>query len=257
MSRERPVASIVIPIYNEQEILRTAVEKMVRELDAPPADFDYEILLCENGSKDKTPEIGADLAREYPTVRLLRCPAPDYGEALRLGILEARGEYVLCDEIDLCDVEFHRRALRMLRTSGAEMVIGSKALGESHDNRPPMRRFATKMLNGLLWVAVGFTGTDTHGLKTFNRAKLLDIVHACELRKDLFASELVIRASRARLDVREIPIDLHEIRPPSISLYKRVPKVLKDLLRLIYLIRFKSGRILPPARRPTDPKDNP
>jgi hypothetical protein len=58
--------------------------------------------------------------------------------------------------------------------------------------------------------------------------------------KDLFASELVIRAQRYDVNVVEIPIRIHEKRPPSIHLFKRVPNVLKNLGRLFVVIRIKN-----------------
>ena len=87
-------------------------------------------------------------------------------------------------------------------------------------------------------VTLGFTGTDTHGLKAFHRLSLLPIVEACVIDRDLFTSELVIRAGRAGLHLLEIPIKLHEKRPPSINLTKRVPSVLRGLAKLTYVIRF-------------------
>ncbi len=98
---------------------------------------------------------------------------PNYGKALRRGILEARGTWVICEEIDLCDVDFHRRALEHLRHGDADMVVGSKAMQGADDQRPLMRRAATRVLNGLLRLAVDFHGTDTHGLKAFHRETLV------------------------------------------------------------------------------------
>ena len=81
-----------------------------------------------------------------------------------------------------------------------------------------MRRVATRVINGMLRVAVGFKGTDTHGLKAFRRDALLDVVRACVSDRDVFASEMVIRAYRAGLNVAEIPVRVVEKRPPSINL---------------------------------------
>jgi hypothetical protein len=153
-------------------------------------------------------------------------------------MLEAKGTWVICEEIDLCDLDFHRRALEHLRHADADMVIGSKAMKGASDHRPLMRRAATRVLNGMLRVALDFHGTDTHGLKAFNRGKLLPIVEQCVIDRDLFASEFVIRAARAGLRLLEIPIRLHEKRPPAINLVKRVPNVLRGMAKLTRVIRF-------------------
>ena len=94
------------------------------------------------------------------------------------------------------------------------------------------------LLNGMLRVAVGFKGTDTHGLKAFRRDALLPIVESCVVDKDMFASEFVVRVHRSDHPWVEVPIDLIEKRPPSIHLFRRVPNVVKNIVRLTSIIRF-------------------
>jgi glycosyltransferase involved in cell wall biosynthesis len=243
MSALAPDVSIVIPVYNEEGILREAVtdlldglEDVRRALHAP--ELTFEVILAENGSRDRTAELAAHLASERPEVRAFSLGEPNYGKALRKGILEARGAIVICEEIDLCDRDFHRRALEHLRHHDCDLVIGSKAMKGASDERPLLRRVATKVMSGMLRVALDFHGTDTHGLKAFERSTLLPIVEACVIDRDLFASELVIRAARAGLHVIEIPVRLHEKRPPAINLVRRVPAVLRGMAKLTYVIRF-------------------
>ena len=229
--------SVVIPIFNEEAILETAVRALTAKLDN--AGYDHELILAENGSTDLTPKIAATLARELKTVRALHGEAANYGLALKQGICAARGEWVICDEIDLGDLDFYSRATEEL-ASGADMVIGSKRHPESMDGRPWLRRQGTAVINGLLRLTLNFKGTDTHGLKAFKRERVLPVVEACIVEHNLFASELVIRAGLMGLDVREIPLRLKEIRPPSVGLMRRVPHVLTDLAELIYVIRLKG-----------------
>jgi glycosyltransferase involved in cell wall biosynthesis len=238
-----PDVSIVIPVYNEEGILREAVSELLDGLDAvrtalDAPDLTFEVVIAENGSRDRTVELAEHLASERPDVRTFSLGEPNYGKALRRGILEARGTYVICEEIDLCDLDFHRRALEHLTHGDADMVVGSKAMKGASDHRPLFRRAATRVLNGMLRAALDFHGTDTHGLKAFHRATLLPVVEACVIDRDLFASELVIRAARAGVRVIEIPVRLAEKRPPAINLVKRVPNVLRGMAKLTYVIRF-------------------
>jgi glycosyltransferase involved in cell wall biosynthesis len=243
MIAKPPDVSIVIPVYNEEGILREAVTELlaglgqVREALVDPG-LTFEVIIAENGSRDRTAELARHLSDERPDVRSFSLGEPNYGKALRRGILEARGTYVICEEIDLCDLDFHRRALEHLRHGDCDLVIGSKAMKGASDERPILRRAATKVINGMLRVALDFHGTDTHGLKAFRRETLLPVVEACVIDRDLFASELVIRAARGDLHVLEIPIKLHEKRPPAINLVRRVPHVLRGLAKLTYVIRF-------------------
>ena len=155
MADRAPDVSIVIPIYNEEGILREAVTELrkglvaVREdLGAP--DLRFEIILAENGSRDRTVDLANGLAAEMPDVRTFSLGEPNYGKALRRGIEDARGELVICDEIDLCDTDFYRRALALLRARGCDMVVGSKSMRGAKDRRPILRRVATRVINGLL-----------------------------------------------------------------------------------------------------------
>jgi len=232
-----PTISIVIPVYNEEAMLRAAVVDLVDRLD--PTGWNYEIILAENGSTDGTGGLCHELAHRFPQLRFRHTNEPNYGRALRDGILSARGEIVICDEIDLCDTDFHRRALTLLEDPSIDFVVGSKAMTGARDERPLYRRLGTRLINGLLRVSLGFEGTDTHGLKAFRRKPMTPIAEACLIDRDLFASELVIRAERAGLKVREIPVRVLEKRPPSVGLAKRVPRVLTGLAKLFVAIRVK------------------
>lgn len=237
-ARVSPRVSIIIPIYNEEAILHSAVVDLIDRLEA--FDWPYELVLAENGSKDKTVEIAQDLAARFPQVQFFSLGEPNYGKALKRGMLEARGEFVLCDEIDLCDTDFYRRALAILETRSADLVIGSKLLDGASDERPLLRHLGSQVLNGMLRVSLGFHGTDTHGLKAFRRASLVDVARSCLVDKDLFASEFVIRAERVGVRIQEIPVRVLEKRPPSIGLFKRVPTVLRHMAQLFVAIRIKG-----------------
>jgi glycosyltransferase involved in cell wall biosynthesis len=228
--------SIVIPVFNEAGIVRGAAEELSRKLDS--LGWDYEMIFAENGSTDGTLQMLQDLSLAMPRLRYLHEAEPNYGKALKRGILEARGERVVCDEIDLCDVDFYQRALSLL-DEGADLIVGSKAMKGANDERPLVRRAATRMITLLLRVVTGFRGTDTHGLKAFKRDRLIEVARACVVERDLFASELVIRAQRMGRAVREIPITVQEKRPPSTHLLRRVPRVLKGLVKLGWTIRIR------------------
>jgi glycosyltransferase involved in cell wall biosynthesis len=237
-----PRISIVIPIYNEQAILHAAVVDLRERL--APFGWSYEIILAENGSKDETVAIGEELAKKYADpnsqVKIMSLGEPNYGKAMKQGILLARGDIVICDEIDLCDADFHRRAIDILDTGVADLVIGSKLAVGAEDDRPMLRHVASQAYSAMLRVMLGFRGTDTHGLKAFRRAALLDTVRACLIDKDVFASEFVIRADRGGVKIKEIPVRVIEKRPPSINLFKRVPNVLKSVAKLTYAIRIRG-----------------
>jgi len=236
MKKSPPVISIIIPIHNEEGILLSAVHDLLMRL--PALDKSFELILAENGSTDRTATIVEGLSKKHAEVSTFSYFEPNYGAALRQGIERASGTYVICDEVDICDVNFYWRALELLESDSADMVVGSKAMPGSNDKRPLGRKAGTFVINHLLKALLDFKGTDTHGLKAFKRNKLLWAVEACVVDRDLFASELVIRADRGETKVMEIPVNIVEKRPPSVDLVRRVPAVLKGLGRLVVAIRL-------------------
>ncbi len=240
MTSPSPEVSIVIPVYNEEAILAESLSELMEGLES--VEFSYEIIIAENGSTDDTVALAEGISARFDHVSTFSAGEPNYGKALREGILRANGVFVICDEIDLCDVSFYQVAIPKLR-EGYDLVVGSKRAPGARDRRPLYRRAATRILNGMLRVAVGFKGTDTHGLKAFRRESLLPIVQDCVVEKDMFASEFVVRTHRSERQWTEVPIDLVEKRPPSIHLFRRVPNVLRNIVRLTLIIR--AGRDLP------------
>lgn len=233
-----PQLSIVIPVYNEEAIVEQAATELSAGLEA--RGWNYEIIFAENGSRDRTQEILERMTKGNPRFKWFHSDRPNYGVALKKGIELARGEIVVCDEIDLCDLTFYDHVVPPLLRGEADLIIGSKAAKGASDRRPLIRRAATRVHNGLLRLTLGFKGTDTHGLKAFRRERLMPVIARCVVDMDVFASEFVVRAWRENLDVREIPIQLEEKRQPSIHLFKRVPNVLKNVARLVYVIRVRG-----------------
>jgi glycosyltransferase involved in cell wall biosynthesis len=251
-----PELTIVIPVYNEESILRASILELHGLHMAKGLSF--EIILAENGSSDRTVALAEELCAELPQLQVFSYPEPNYGGALREGIFRARGKFVICEEIDLCDVDFHVRALSLLRRDEAELIIGSKAMRGAHDQRPLGRRLATRVYNRMLKATMGFTGTDTHGLKAFRREKIAPVAARCIVEHDVFASELVIRAEREGIRVMEIPVEIEEKRAPSIHLVRRVPRVVGNIGRLMFSVhlgRVQGGE--EPPRPSGDPETEP
>ncbi len=226
--------SIVIPIYNEAAIVRSALVDLIDQTRRHCDTF--EVIIAANGCVDGSVRLVQELQSRTPELRLLEVGEANYGRALREGLLAATGTWVICEEIDLCDSDFHVEALSILRAGQAQFVIGSKRMTGAADERPLVRQVATQVMSGLLRLSLGFDGTDTHGLKAFSREAVLPVVRACQVERDLFASELVIRAQRAGIAMREIPVRVLEKRPPSVHLFRRVPRVLRDLGRLVRVL---------------------
>lgn len=238
MNTTSPYVTIVIPIYNEEAILNQSVDDLIDRLKE--FRWRYELVLAENGSTDNTNMIARELSNKYPHLRYFSIGEPNYGKALRKGILEAKGEYVFCDEIDLCDTDFYEQAMEILEADNSDFVVGSKLIDGADDDRPLIRHVGSLVINSMLRISLGFHGTDTHGLKAFRRNRLVNIAQSCVVDRDLFSSEFVIRAERLGIRIKEIPVRIAEKRPPSTNLFRRIPNVLVNLTKLVIAIRIRG-----------------
>ncbi len=218
---------VIVPVYNEEPILES---QLVPVLSALPEGF--RVSVVENGSTDRTLEVLEALSRTYGALGYVSLPEPNYGLAMRTGLDGAEGDVLIVDDLDVLDTDFWARGLRLLDEEGVGIVQGSKVLAGREDRRPLVRRAATHTLTFLLRLLLGFRGTDTHGPKVMWREAVEAIVPECGFELDLFPTELIVRAQRSGVGIREVPIRLREIRATPLPLFRRVPRALRDIWRL-------------------------
>jgi hypothetical protein len=225
------VISIVLPAHNESEYLAEAVRGVVSGMRQRPRPF--EVLIVENGSTDRTEAAARKLARDHAEVHVLVLTEPDYGRALRRGFLAASGDVVVNFDVDWCDLAFLDAALSILESaSGPALIVGSKRCVGAADTRHWPRRLVTFAFSSALKVGFGLTVSDTHGVKAMRREPLVDIARGCRFGKDLFDTELILRAERAGLRCSEIPVQVVELRPPRSSILRRLPRSILGLVQL-------------------------
>jgi glycosyltransferase involved in cell wall biosynthesis len=228
--RPAPQISVVAPAHNEEHYLHDSVTHLVKGLRE--RDLDFEVVICENGSTDKTVEVAASLAASTDEVRYLSLPDADYGRALRAGFLAAEGQLVVNFDVDLVDLGFLDRALALEATDNADVVIGSKRIEGADDTRPLSRRLVTGVFTGLLRYGFGLKASDTHGIKLLRKDTTSDLVESCRSGRDIFDTELVLRAEHAGRRVVEVPVRVTEQRPPRTAIASRIPRTLLGLGRL-------------------------
>ena len=233
-----PRYSIVIPIHNEADCLAGEVAELVGSMEA--WGIDYELLLAENGSSDETPAIAEALAGSNPNIRALRMPVPDYGAAMKAGMLAGRGDFVVNFDIDFHDVDFMLEAGALLASSDAGIVVGSKLMQGAEDRRSPARHLVSLGFTTILRLLFDRHMDDTHGMKVLRREVVERYAPRTIMTTDLFDTELIIRARRGGVSTRAIPVTVEEKRKPRSSIVRRIPRTMRGLLRL-RLVLWKEG----------------
>ena len=215
--------------------------RAVARLDVP-----FEIVVCENGSRDDTLGIVRRLAAAHQGIRVETLPDPDYGHALQQGIQAASFDKVVIFNVDFWSAEFLETAMAGLEET--DMVVGSKVMGT--DSRPFVRRVITRSFNRFLQIWFGFGGTDTHGMKAFRREPGARLAAACVSKGSMFDTELVLRAEREGLTILERAVDSMEIRPPSYtSIASRMPETFRNFVRMHRGLRAVPRRAPRPEQR--------
>ena len=230
------LVSIVMPAFNEAEILATSVADVVAGMQQRSEP--YEIIVVENGSTDNTLAIARELETLHPTLRVEHRDEADYGAALRHGLLHAKGEFVVNFDCDYYDLDFVDRAMQRLHASDEPaIVVGSKRTPGSDDRRTWARRSVTAVFTGILRVGFGLHVSDTHGMKAMRRDAVDAYARLCVLGRDLFDTELILRVERAGLVTTEIPVTVRERRPARTPILERVPRTVVGLVQLRRALR--------------------
>jgi len=193
--------SVVIPCLDEAETIAECVTTAKTVLEE--SGLAGEVIVVDNGSTDGSGE----LARAAGAL-VVEEPRRGYGSAYLAGLDVARGEYIVMVDADLT-YDFHEipRFVQELQ-DGAQLVVGNRMGSIAPGAMPWLSRLGNPLLSGFLNVLHRTNIRDVHcGMRALRR----DVLPALNLRTVgmEFASEMVIRATRERLDVREVPIELH------------------------------------------------
>jgi glycosyltransferase involved in cell wall biosynthesis len=194
--------SILIPCLNEAGTIEECVTRARMVLD--DNGIAGEVIVIDNDSDD-----GSAAIARYAGATVVQEPRRGYGQAYMAGLAVAHGDYILMADGDLTyDFAEAPRFLAELE-AGADLVIGNRMRGIEPVAMPWHHRYVgNPMLSGLLNVFFNTGVNDAHcGMRALRR----DALPALNLRATgmEFASEMVIRAKKENLDVREFPIVYH------------------------------------------------
>ncbi|MEN3313309.1 MAG: hypothetical protein V7645_2638 [Actinomycetota bacterium] len=193
--------SVVIPCLDEAATIAECVTSARAVLDE--TGLAGEVIVVDNGSTDGS----GDLARAAGAL-VVEEPRRGYGSAYLAGLSVAQGDYIVMVDADLTyDFREIPRFVRELE-DGAQLVVGDRMSSIAPGAMTVLSRLGNPLLSGFLNVLHRTNIRDVHcGMRALRR----DVLPALNLRTVgmEFASEMVIRATRERLDVREIPIELH------------------------------------------------
>jgi glycosyltransferase involved in cell wall biosynthesis len=236
---------VAIPVLNEEQVLRATVEEILRFAASGLSDHETIVVVADNGSTDKTREIGPALAAERPAVRYRRLEERGKGLAIRTVWSENPADvYVFMD----ADLATDLAAMPSLVAAAAEsggLAIGSRFLSGSKVDRSLLRRILSRGYRLFARLMLRTEVSDLPcGFKAAAPRVVSEVVPVVKNNGWFFDTELVIRAERAGLPVREIPVAWSEERVPGRRSRVAVMKLIREYVRQVFLLRrdLMSGR---------------
>jgi len=203
-----PFFSIVIPAYNESARLGASLERVLTFVRQQ--DWDAEVIVVNDGSKDNTAEIARQYARENERLRLLENPGNrGKGYSVRNGVLNARGAFILFTDADLSSPIEEASKLFCALENGADIAIGSRWLkSELQTQRQSVaRQVLGRVFNGLLRVLLRLDFKDTQcGFKAFRRNAAQELFPMQRIEGWGFDPEILFLAQRAGFKIAEVPV---------------------------------------------------
>jgi dolichyl-phosphate beta-glucosyltransferase len=205
-----PELSIIIPAYNEERRLPRGLATTRDYLASRNLAGQVEIIVVDDGSKDRTAAIAEEWSRELPALRLVRNRENrGKGYSVRHGMQEARGRVALFTDADLsAPIEEADKLLAAL-DAGNDVAIGSRAVNRAlifgHQSR--LREVAGMIFNGFVRLFTGLRFQDTQcGFKAFVRERSQIIFEQQRIEGFGFDPEILFLAKRHGLRAVEIPV---------------------------------------------------
>lgn len=226
--------SVIIPAFNEEDSIGKSLDQIVAFLSKQ--DFNYEIIVVDDGSKDSTNQIVSKLT----DVRLITLEKNcGKGFAVKTGVLEAKNDFVLFMDAD------HAIPIDYIldfknEIGNYDIVIGSKYLNQT-ENYPFYRKVVGKVFSFLKYIITGLKIKDTQcGFKLFKSEVAKDLFTLSQITGWCFDVEILLLSRKKQYSVKEQPIKLSDINAPSnISILNSGTQMFMDLLKL--RMKFKRG----------------
>jgi glycosyltransferase involved in cell wall biosynthesis len=236
---EAPNVEIVVPVYNEHEILETSIRRLRAFLE-DEFPFRWRIVIADNASTDDTLEIAKRLADELAGVEVLHLDAKGRGRALRTAWSASDAQVLAYMDVDLStDLRGLLPLVAPLLSGHSEIAIGSRLAHGARVKRSPKREFISRSYNHLLHAALRARFSDAQcGFKAIRADVAHQLIPQVRDQTWFFDTELLVLAERQGLRIHEVPVDWVEDPDSRVNIGSTVVGDFEGVARLAAQSRF-------------------
>ena len=226
--------SVVLPAYNEEEAIERTVRVTVETLASFLPDDAFEVVVAEDGCTDRTPEIAERLAAGDERVRHLHSDDRlGRGGALEFAFERAAGDTLVYFDTDMAtDMRHLEELVESVRSGECDIATGSRWLPGNKAERPTERAVSSLGYNTLVRLFLRSDLQDHQcGFKAFSRAAVEELRDAVEDEHWFWDTEMLVRAQRRGLRVREFPVEWEPRGDTKVDLVRDVFGMGSQILR--------------------------
>jgi dolichyl-phosphate beta-glucosyltransferase len=227
--------SVIIPAYNEENRIANTLKDVDGYLEKQP--YDYEIIVVDNGSKDRTVDVVKNLeATSVQNARVIIQTVRGKGAAVQKGISEAQGQYVMFMDADNATPISEIEKFWPYLQQGYEVVIGDRYLDEAHRAKQPWYRTLLSRGSNMLiqFVLIPHIHDTQAGFKAFDTQAAKKIFRQITIHGWAFDMELLAIAMHMSYRVKPIPIIREEHGGSTVP-----PTAFIESLRDLFVIKWR------------------
>ncbi len=237
----KPLFSIIIPSYNEEDNLRNGV---LQDVDTylSKQDYQVEVIIVDDGSKDQSIQLIEDFIENKKNYRLIRNNHGGKAIAVMTGMIESRGEIALFTDMDQATPLREIEKLMPKFEAGYDIVFGSR---KGRKGAPAIRKLMAWGFSVLRTILLGLPFKDTQcGFKAFNRESIDKVFKPLLVRwqKHLnkkgaavnagFDVETLFLAKKIGFKIAEVPVEWHYVGTERVQAIRDSLDALQDMVKI-------------------------
>lgn len=231
----RKRVDVVIPVYNEVKVLAASCERTLA-LFAEHPEFDWRLVIADNGSNDGTSELARELETQHPgQIKALVLTIKGRGLALKEAWTTSDADIVSYMDVDLStDLAHLPKLVAMVASGSCDVAIGSRLAKGSKTDRQLKREITSRGYVALIRMTFPrLRITDAQcGFKALSRKAVDAIVPRIENRMWFFDTEMLILAHQAGFKIRELPVRWVEDKDTKVKIISTAMEDIRGLARM-------------------------